>query len=49
MTIEDIMFMLKTRQEVAKESGNTTESSLLYELVKLVEDYKRLKEESKES
>ena len=48
MTIENIMTMLKTREEVARTNGNTTELSLLYELVKVVEEYKRLKEESKE-
>ena len=45
MTVEQIMEILRTRQAVARESGNTTELSLLYEIMKLAEEYKRLTEE----
>lgn len=46
MNVETILKILKTREEVAKMSGNTTELSLMYELVKMAEDYKRLKEQT---
>lgn len=46
MNVETILRILKTREEAAKISGNTTELSLMYELVKMAEDYKRLKEQT---
>ena len=46
MNVETILRILKTREEAAKMSGNTTELSLMYELVKMAEDYKRLKEQA---
>lgn len=45
MTVEFILEILKTRQEAAKMEGNTTELSFLYELTKMAENYKTLKEE----
>ena len=49
MNVETILKILKTREEVAKMSGNTTELSLMYELTKAMEDYKRLKEQTDEN
>lgn len=46
MTVELILEILKTRQEAAEMEGNTTELSLLYELVKIAEDYKELKKQA---
>lgn len=46
METEQILKILKTREAMAKEEGNTTEISFLYELVKMAEDYKRLKEQT---
>lgn len=48
MTVENILKILKTREEAARMNGNTTEFSLMFELVKLAEDYKKLKERSGE-
>lgn len=47
MTVEQILEILKTRQAVAEDNGNTTELSLLFELVKMAENYKELLEESR--
>lgn len=49
MTVETILKILKTREEAAKMSGNTTELSFMYELVKMTEDYKKLKEQTDEN
>jgi hypothetical protein len=49
MNVETILKILKTREEAAKMSGNTTELSLMYELTKAMEDYKRLKEQMDEN
>lgn len=43
MTADQIIEILKVRQIVAKDNGNTTELSLLYELVKMAEECKELK------
>ena len=44
MNSQNIEIMLKTRLEMAKDEGNTTEESFLFSLWKLVEEYKKLKE-----
>ena len=49
MNVETILKILKTREEAAKINGNTTELSLMYELVKMAEDYKRLKEQTEQN
>ena len=46
MNVETILKILKTREETAKMDGNATEISFIYELVKMAEDYKRLKEQT---
>ena len=43
MDAQQIIEILKVRQSVAEANGNTTELSLLYELVKMAEEYKELK------
>jgi hypothetical protein len=40
MKVETILEILETRKKVAQEEGNTTELSLLYELVQMAENYK---------
>lgn len=49
MNVENILKILKTREEAAKMEGNATEISFMYELVKMAEDYKKLKEENEQS
>lgn len=44
MTVEQILTILKTREKAARINGNTTEITLINELVKMAKDYKRLKE-----
>lgn len=44
MTVEQILIILKTREKAARINGNTTEVTLINELVKMAKDYKRLKE-----
>lgn len=44
MDADNVLRILDTRREVARENGNTTELSLLYELTKIVEEYKLLKD-----
>jgi hypothetical protein len=44
MTPEHIAEILKTREEVAKKQGNTTELSLIFELLKMAEENKKFKE-----
>lgn len=43
MNIETVNDMLNTRLESAKKSGNTTEVSLLWELLKMSEELQELK------
>ena len=47
MNIETVIDMLNTRLESAKKSGNTTEVSLLWELLKMSEELKGRKEREK--
>lgn len=49
MNVDTILRILKTREEAAKMDGNTTELSLMYELTKAMEDYKRLKGQKDEN
>ena len=49
MTPEQIAEILGTRQEIAKKQGNTTELSLITELLKMAEENKRLKESEVDS
>lgn len=44
MNIDTVKEILNTRLETAKKSGNTTEVSLLWELLKMSEELKALKE-----
>ena len=44
MIIETVIDMLNTRLESAKKSGNTTEVSLLWELLKMSKELKVRKE-----
>ena len=44
MTPEQIAEILRTQQAVAKKNGNTTELSLITELLKMAEENKKLKE-----
>ena len=44
MDADNVLRILDTRREAARENGNTTELSLLYELTKIVEEYKLLKD-----
>ena len=44
MNIDTVLQILDTRRAVARENGNTTELSLLYELTKIAEEYKVMKE-----
>ena len=46
MNIETVIDMLNTRLESAKKSGNTTEVSLLWELLKMSEELQELKKTS---
>lgn len=43
MTLEEVDEILKVRQIVAKNNGNTTELQLITELLKITADYKKLK------
>ena len=46
MNVETVLTILETRRAIAKETGNTTELSLLYELTKIAEEYKMMKEDN---
>lgn len=47
MEINTVQEILRTREQIARKNGNTTELSLILELLKMSEDYKRLKEGTK--
>lgn len=47
MTTEQIIEILHTRLNIAREDGNPTETSFLYELLKLAEEFKKLKGDKK--
>ena len=44
MEINMIQEILRTREQAARNSGNATELSLILELLKMSEEYKKLKE-----
>ena len=46
MDLEQVCYMIETRQKAAERSGNTTELSFLYEIAKIVEE-KRQAEKNK--
>lgn len=41
MDIDQVLKILETREKVAKQNGNTTEASFIYEVFKIVNDYKQ--------
>ena len=45
MDINIVQEILKTREQIARNNGNTTELSLILELLKISEEYKELKEQ----
>ena len=45
MEINTVQEILRTREQIARNSGNTTELSLILELLKISEEYKGLKEQ----
>ena len=49
MDINIVQEILKTREQIARNNGNTTELSLILELLKISEEYKELKEQSNEN
>ena len=46
MNVDQILEILRTRVIAAAQDGNPTERSFLFELVKITEDYKKLKEQT---
>ena len=49
MNINIVQEILRTREQIARNNGNTTELSLILELLKISEEYKELKEQSNEN
>ena len=49
MDINIVQEILKTREQIARNNGNTTELSLILELLKISEEYKELKEQRNEN
>lgn len=47
MTTDQIIDILNTRLSIAREDGNPTETSFLFELLKLAEEFKKLKGDKK--
>ena len=47
MDIETVKMMVETRLKAAQANGNTTEISLMLELLKMSEEFKALKEKSR--
>lgn len=45
MKINTVQEILRTREQIARNNGNTTELSLILELLKISEEYKELKEQ----
>ena len=46
MNADTVKMMIETRLKAAKSNGNTTEASLMLELLKMSEELKTLKEKS---
>lgn len=49
MEINTVQEILRTREQIARNSGNTTELSLILELLKISEEYKELKQQGNET
>lgn len=49
MEINTVQEILRTREQIARNSGNTTELSLILELLKISEEYKELKQQGNEN
>lgn len=49
MDIETVKMMVETRLRAAQQNGNTTEVSLMFELLKMSEDYEALKKQQEEA
>lgn len=47
MTTDQIIEILDTRLSISREDGNPTEASFLLELLKLAEEFKKLKGDEK--
>lgn len=48
MEINTVQEILRTREQIARKNGNPTELSLMIELLRISEEYKKLKEQSNE-
>lgn len=48
MKINTVQEILRTREQIARNNGNTTELSLILELLKISEEYKKMKEQRNE-
>jgi hypothetical protein len=48
MDINTVKMMIETRLKAAQQNGNTTEASLMFELLKMSEEYKALKQSQEE-
>ena len=49
MEINTVQEILRTREQIARNNGNTTELSLILELLKISEEYKKMKEQRNEN
>lgn len=49
MEISTVQEILRTREKIARNNGNTTELSLILELLKISEEYKEMKEQRNEN
>lgn len=49
MEINTVQEILRTREQIARNSGNTTELSLILELLKIAKEYKELKQQGNET
>ena len=49
MNINTVQEILRTREQIARNNGNTTELSLILELLKISEEYKEMKEQRNEN
>ena len=49
MEINTVQEILRTREQIVRNNGNTTELSLILELLKISEEYKKMKEQRNEN
>lgn len=49
MEINTVQEILRTREQIARNSGNATELSLILELLKISKEYKELKQQGNEN